>query len=168
MRLRVAAAHDDHVFKNHARSCEYDRLFEEVAAQVLAQIDPPLFAERLYRLSGFGIKAVEKVHDAGKEAPPRAILPPGQSAHRLSAANEGIELPFQLAGGRIESHDLLGGREGIEGAAHDERVVLDAALLTGVEGPGHFQLPNVAAVDLGELRVVVPVRAAVVDGPAGV
>ncbi len=56
-------------------------------------------------------------------------------------------------------------RVGVERAADDERVGLDAALFAGVEGPCLLEQVDVVAIDLREVGVVVAVEAAVVDGP---
>ena len=166
--FRIAAADDDEVFVDDAGGGERDGLLFEIAAEAFAEIDAAVFAEAGDWLAGGGIKAVEEVHDAGEEAALFAVGPVRHAAVGLGAGDAGVEGPLELAGGCVEGDYFFARRIGVEGAADDERVGLQAADFAGVEGPRDLELADVCAVDLGEMGVVVAGGAAVVDGPAGV
>ena len=94
-----------------------------------------------------------------------AVIPIRDAARGLAGNDAGIELPLQFAGCGIKRDDFGLRRVGVQRAADDERVGLDAAFLAGVIGPCLLELMDVVASDLGERGVVVAVEAAVVDGP---
>ena len=165
MRLRVAAANDDEVLVDDSGSGERDGLLFVVAAQLLAQIDAAVFSEARDGLTGFGVKAVEEIHDSGEDACGLTAAPVSDAARGLSCIDAGVELPLERARGGIECDDLLRERVGIEGAIDNERIDFKIALFAGIECPGDLELVNVDPVNLSERGIVVTVRASAVDGP---
>ena len=126
----------------------------------------PRFAETRNRLACRCIEAIKKIHDPGKDAAMPAVDPVGHSPRGLVGANAGVELPLQCSRSCIQSNDFLRRRVRVERPPDDQRIVLDAARLAGVERPCDLQLLHVGSIDLRKPGVVIAIKAAVVDSPA--
>ena len=67
-----------------------------------------------------------------------------------------LELPLQLAGGRIQRIDVVVRRRHVHGAVVDDRRVLHRPRIGHLELPGEVQAARVVAVDLHRAGVVIP------------
>ena len=93
-RLRVAAANDDQIFEDNARTGEHDGVGAGgLAPQIFAQIDTPVAAEFGNRFSGCGIKRIQVMHYAHQNPSSCSGAPIGQAAIRLRAFYARIKFP---------------------------------------------------------------------------
>ena len=155
MRFGLAAADDDHVLVDNARRCERDGECAEVGLhsiddQSFAKIDVAVLAKARDKVAGLGVEAVKKVHHASVDAAMLAVIPISQATRGLTSDNAGVEFPLQLATCCVERDNLGAWGEGIECAANNERVGLDAALLARVKSPSLLEKMRVPAIDLRE------------------
>src|SRR5207245_7306194 len=117
-----------------------------------------MIAEGRYRLSGFSVEGVDKIHRAHDDPAIFVVgaAPIGKASAWLSANNTGIGFPLQFAGRGIESEDLLRRRDRVKNSSYLDRAGLQTASLSGVIGPCNFKLFYIRFIDLA-LRGVVGV-----------
>ena len=151
--LADAAADDHQILVDDSGRRESHALRLRIAAEILAQVDPPGGAEGIERLSRRGVERVNEVADSGKDAPIAALRPVHHPAVRPAPADAGVELPFPDAGGGVDGKQLVGRGVAVEDVADDEGLRLQCARLAGVVGPGDFELLHVGAVDLRQRGV---------------
>ena len=173
--LAYRAAHDQQVAEYHARRRQLHGQRIGIPVQVLPQVDFSLLAEPGDRPSGARVQGVEVMANADEQPRVPARRPVGKAAHPVTsqrpAAFKGIELPDDLSAGRIRRDDLQFRRNHVERAADDQRLGVhfpSREQVAGVQGPGNLEIPDVAEVDLVQVRIMAVVVAAVVGGPVRV
>ena len=163
--LLDASADDQQIAVDHARRGEPHRLQLRRPPEAFVQIDPAGAAERLDRRAGFGIEGVEVVVHGREDARRLSVGPIRHAAVRAAAGQPRIERPADRAGGGIERDGLVQRRRGVERAADDDRVRLQAAFLARVIGPRDAKALHVVASDPRQRRVADRRRAAAIGRP---
>src|SRR5262249_32582600 len=146
---------DDEILVDHPRRSQGDVVLGRLAPQVLAQVDTAILAESRNRLSTTWIECAEAIHHPAKKRSLRSVGAIRESALRTGPTNPGIELPQHLPGRPVERNHLELRRIAIQGTANDQGIGFRVSGLTAGEAPGFFQIADVAAIDLGQRRVVV-------------
>jgi hypothetical protein len=147
----IAAADDEKIFIDDGGAGERDEGGGVVAAEMFAEIDAAVLAERWDRFAGRGIKRVNEVHDADENALVSIVGPERETTVGLCAGNSGIEFPKKRAGRGIECENFLGRRNSIKGAIDDIGLVCNRRVLA-CRKTGNFELSDIGAIDLRERR----------------
>jgi hypothetical protein len=145
-----AAADDHQIPVDDAGRGEPHALRRRVAAQILAQVDPPACAECGDRLSGRRIERVDEIVCGGEDAALTGALPVHDGAVRSAALDARIERPEGRAGRGVHREGLVRRRIAVQDVVDDDGLRLHRARLAGVVGPGDGEIPHVGAVDLGQ------------------
>src|SRR5882724_118155 len=162
----IAAADNNQVFENEAGTGENNGVGAgRFAAKIFAKIDTAVIAKLRNGFAGGGIESVEKVHYADEDASGGSGTPIGEAAIGLRAFYARIEFPKEFAVGGVERKNFLCGCDAEKNSVYDQRIGLEAAFFSGVEGPGDLEFRYIAAIDLCEGREMIALRGSTVAWP---